>query len=173
MTAIIKIRFVKSSALSSDAIAWHEGLSMPFPPSHAECESIDGKFWLGQHGESFQGIPAGMQARPAGYDHDQVAIMPDGRRCEIIVPIPVTQAQSDAFYAYMNASIGQPYDWAAIPGYEFSGHHHTVGNAICSAKMMAGLRIVNYFPWPTTIPFHLVDPATLMFALSTHVKIDH
>lgn len=169
--AAIVIRFVRSKGFSSDAIAWLAKTCMPFPPSHAECVTPEGK-WLGQHSDG------GMQAREAGYDHDQVEIMspteacPDGR-CEIFVKLPVTQAQADAFYKYMTDSIGEPYDWEAIIGFADDRHHHLLNHAICSAKCGLGLRACEYFPWPITVPWHLCDPARLMLILSTHVEIPH
>jgi hypothetical protein len=164
----ILIRFVRSKGWSSDAIVFREKTCMPFSPSHTECVTPAGK-WLGQHSDG------GMQAREPGYDHDDVALMPDGRRCEIIVSLPVTQAQADAFYAAAEASIGEPYDWQAILGFAASGHHHDKFHAICSAKMELLLRTkgCEYFPWPLTVPAHLVDPRDLFLILSSHVKIDH
>jgi hypothetical protein len=164
----ILIRFVRSKGFESDLIVWREQTCMPFPPSHTECVTPDGK-WLGQHADG------GMQARAAGYDHDDVAIMADGRRCEIIVTLPVTQAQADAFYAAAEASIGEPYDWAAIVGFGVTFHEHEKFHAICSAKMLLLLRTpgCEYFRWPTTVPAHLVDPRDLLFTLSTHVEIPH
>src|SRR5258707_752934 len=120
----IKIRFVRSKGWTSDAIVFREKTCMPFTPSHTECVTPDDK-WLGQHADG------GMQAREPGYDHDDVAIMPDGRRCEIIVSLPVTQAQADAFYAAAEAAIGEPYDWQAIVGFAVAGHHHDKFHAIC------------------------------------------
>lgn len=165
---MITLRFVRSKGLTSDAIVFLEKACMPFTPSHVECVTPDGK-WLGQH------IDGGMLARDAGYDHDQVAIMADGRRCEIFVDLPVTQEQADAFYRYMTGSIGQPYDWKAIIGFVDPGHHHIPLTAICSAKCALGLRApgCEYFRWPTTVPAHLVDPRDLLLILSTHVEIPH
>lgn len=167
MSEII-LRFVRSKGFSSDLIVLHEKTCMPFPPSHAECVTPDGR-WLGQH------IDGGMQAREAGYDHDQVVILPDGRRAEIFVNLPVTQGQADAFYKYMIDSIGQPYDWEAIIGFADPRHHHLPFTAICSAKCALGLRAkgCEYFPWPLAAPAHLVDPRDLLLILSSHVQIDH
>jgi len=164
----IKIRFVRSKGWTSDAIALREKTCMPFTPSHTECVTPAGK-WLGQH------MDGGMQAREAGYDAADVAIMPDGRRCEIIVSLSVTQAQADAFYAAAEASIGQPYDWKAIIGFGVTFRQHEKFHAICSAKMLLLLRTkgCEYFRWPLTVPAHLVDPRDLMLILSSHVQIDH
>jgi hypothetical protein len=164
--SVINIRFVRGKGIATDLIGYREGTCMPFTPSHAECVTPEGK-WLGQHGFG------GMQAREPGYDHDEVEIMADGRRCEIIVPLPVLQAQHDAFYAAAKASIGEPYDWSSILGYALPGHHHDKFHAICSAKMFLLLRKVNYFLWPIVVPAHEIDPRDLMLILSTHVEIPH
>lgn len=163
----IDIRFVRSKGWESDAIVLREQTAMPFTPSHTECVTPDGR-WLGQH------MDGGMQARPAGYDHDHVAII-DGRRCETIVSLPVTEAQASAFYAAAEASIGEPYDWRAILGFSSTFHEHTKFHAICSAKMLLLLRTkgCEYFRWPVTVPAHLVDPRDLLLILSTHVEIPH
>lgn len=164
----ILIRFVRSKGWSSEAIVLREKTSMPFTPSHVECVTPDGK-WLGQH------MDGGMLARPAGYDHNDVAIMADGRRCEIIVPLPVMPEQAAAFYGAANAAIGEPYDWRAIIGFGVTLHEHQKFHAICSAKMLLLLRTkgCEYFRWPVTVPAHLVDPRDLMLMLSTHVEIPH
>jgi hypothetical protein len=165
----INIRFVRNKSIAEGLISWREGVCMPFPPTHSECVTPDGK-WLGQHGFG------GMQAREAGYDHDEVDLMPDGRRCEIIVPLPVTEVQHDAFYAYMHSKIGMPYDWVSILGFLATEQHlHIEGSLVCSAIVAAGLRTegCEYFKWPMTKPFHQIDPATLMLILSTHVEIPH
>jgi hypothetical protein len=163
---MINIRFVRSKGFTSDMIVLREKTCMPFTPSHTECVTPEGK-WLGQHSDG------GMQAREPGYDHDDVAIMKDGRRCEIIVPLPCTQAQADAFYAAATAAIGEPYDWKAIVGFGVTFHEHQKFHAICSAKMLLLLRACGYFPWPIVVPAHLVDPRDLFLILSTHVEIPH
>lgn len=167
----IDVRFVRCAGFISELITYKESnkYCMPFGPSHVECVTPDGR-WLGQHGFG------GMEARPAGYDHNQVEVMPDGRRCEIIVSLPCTQEQHDAFYGYMISKIGMPYDWVSLLGFVVTGEDfHQVGHLVCSAIVTAGLRTkgCEYFPWPLSMPFHLVDPATLFLVLSSHVEIPH
>jgi hypothetical protein len=165
-TPTITLRFVRSKGFSSDAIVLREQTCMPFTPSHVECVTPEGT-WLGQHSDG------GMQARDAGYDHDDVVIMNDSRRCELFVELPCTKEQYGAFYAKATASIGEPYDWKAILGFAVSWHEHEKFHAICSAKMLLLLRACDYFRWPVVVPAHLVDPRDLLLMLSTHVKIDH
>jgi hypothetical protein len=114
-----------------------------------------------------------MQARDAGYDEADVDILPDGRRCELLVRLPVLQDQHDKFYANATAGIGQPYDWGGILDFALPGHHHQFNHAFCSARMFLLLRGVNYFLWPVTAPAHDIDPRDLLLILSTHVEIPH
>jgi hypothetical protein len=165
-TPTIILRFVRSKGLTSDAIVLREQTCMPFTPSHVECVTPEGK-WLGQRSDG------GMLAREAGYDHDEVATMNDGRRCELFVELPSTQEQHKTFYVRAAASIGEPYDWKAILGFAVGWHEHEKFHAICSAKMLLLLRASGYFQWPVVVPAHLVDPRDLLLMLSTHVKIDH
>lgn len=168
MSAII-LRFVRSKGISSDFIAWRGGWTgMPFVPTHVECVTPDGG-WLGQRANG------GMQVRSAHYDRLDVKILPDGRRAEAFINLPVSQTQADAFYAAARAAIGQPYDWRAILGFTLPWHEHTKFRAICSAKMVLLLRTkgCEFFRWPLTAPAHLIDPRDLMLMLSSHVEIPH
>lgn len=165
---MIVLRFVRSKGFTSDMTAWREQTAMPFSPSHVECVTPDGK-WLGQH------VAGGMLARPAGYDHDDVAFLSDGRRAEIFVSLPATPEQTSAFYAAATVSIDEPYDWRAIIGFAVPFHEHLPFHAICSAKMVLLLRTkgCEYFPWPLTVPAHLITPRDLMLMLSAFVEIPH
>lgn len=145
---------------------------MPFTPTHAECLTPEGTY-IGMHGKPHDGFPAGMVERAVGYDIKSLYVMPDGRRCDIIVDLPCTKAQQDAFYAFVRNSIGEPYDWSAPWGFLLGGHHHRKFNSTCSAKMLMSLRACNYFPWPLTKPAHEINPADLLTILSTHVEIRH
>jgi hypothetical protein len=164
----ILIRFVRSHSVAEGLISWKAGTCMPFAPTHVECvDEVDGT-WIGQHGFG------GMQARVPGYDHDTVEVMPDGRRCEIVVRLPATQTQFDSFYSYVHDKLGMPYDWTSILGFAFTQtNFHTVGHLVCSAIMAAALRHCGYLQWPMTVPFHLIDPRDLLLILSTHVEISH
>jgi hypothetical protein len=173
----ITLRFVRARGWTSTAIALREQTAMPFTPSHVECvipadwpdTTLAGR-WLGQHADG------GMLARPAGYDHDDVAVMSvDGvlRRCELFVEIPVTDTVAHAFYAAAIAALGEPYDLAAILGFAVPWHEHRKFHAICSAKILLLLRACDFFPWPVAVPAHLVDPRDLLLMLSTRLEIPH
>lgn len=166
----IRLRFVRHSAISSDLIALREEAAMPFTPTHVECVTPEGK-WLGQHAD---GPPApGMQAREPGYDKGRVALLPNGRLCELFVDLPASAEQVDSFYWHAKKSIGQPYDWEAILGFAVPVHLHEKFHAICSAKMVLLLRAADWFRWPLAVPAHLVDPRDLLLGLSMIVEIKH
>lgn len=167
---MIHIRFVTGSALSSHLIRMQAGVSMPFTPSHCEALTVDGKDYIGAH------IEDGVRMRPVGYDAAELLTLPDGTKSERIVSLDCTDEQEAAFYSFVHAKIGSPYDWKAIIGFEVpDGHYHAFGHLICSAFMCAALRTKNceLFPWPLTVPFHHISPRDLFLILSTHVKIDH
>ena len=141
---------------------------MPFTPTHAECVTPKGTC-VGQHGHG------GMCEFPMGYDAASIYVMPDGRKCELIVELSSTQAQADLFYDFMQAAVAahEPYDWQAPWTILIGGHHHKRYASMCSPKVVLGLRHCGWFPWWLTQPAHEIDPATLLLILSTHVEIPH
>lgn len=158
----IILRFVASDTEVSRLIRAQCGIAMPFPPSHVEALSRDGKGYVGAH------IDGGVLKRPLDYDKDEPGLE------QKFVRIPVSPEGYNAFHDYMEAQIGSPYDWKAIIGFAPDLNLHTPGAKICSALVTLGLRAKNcVFPWPTTVPAHHVSPYMLFFALSTHVEIDH
>lgn len=165
---MIKLRFVTSNDRLSALIRTQGGICMPFTPSHAECVSLDGKFYIGEH------YGTGMQARPAGYDSASLMTLPDGTKSERIVELPCSPEQEAAFYKFVTEKIGEPYDLKSIFSFAMPDINlHDVGHLICSAIMAAALRAANYFPMPLTVPFHHISPRDLFLILSSHVQIDH
>ena len=95
--ATVRIRFVTSR----DPISWIiRAAEMGFLFSHVETIMPDGSY-LGAHADG------GVLARPAGYDAAYEPI-------ETIVEVPCTQAQADAFHAFLRAQLGKPYDMCEI-----------------------------------------------------------
>lgn len=169
---MITLRFVRNKGWEYTVVAWRGLICMPFTPTHVEAKTKRNTY-LGMHGKPHDGFPAGMVERDVGYDDDKVYVMPDGRRCDIIVSLPCTKEQEDTFYDFMRESIGEPYDWSAPWTFLLGGHHHKKFNSTCAAKVLMGLRKCGYFRWPLTKPAHEFDPADIMAILSTHVEIPH
>ena len=167
---MIRIRFVTGNDPLSALIRSQAGVCMPFTPSHAECLSQDGQFYIGAH---FDG---GVKARRIGYDASSLMKLADGRKSERIVALPCSVAQEAAFYGFVTSKIDQPYGWKAIFGFIAPDLHlHLLDHSICSALMIAGLRAkgCEIFPWPLTVPFHHVTPRDLLLMLSSLVEIPH
>jgi hypothetical protein len=161
MTGNIRLRFVTADDAMSKFIRLQAGICVPFTPSHVECVSQDGTKWIGEH------IDGGMQARPADYDAATRAV-------QKFVDLPVTPAMESAFYTFVTAKIGEPYDWKTIVDFAApSFNFHMTNHAICSAMMAWALRVCEYFPKPLTVPFHHITPRDLFLILSSHVEISH
>jgi hypothetical protein len=166
---MIRLRFVAGKDDISLAIILRSQVCMPFTPSHVESVRPDGKY-VGQH---FSG---GMQARDPGYDK---AIMSH----ELFVDLPASPEQNDAFYAFIDSKIGQPYDWKSIIDYALPVDLHIFNDAICSATVELGLRATPagqmasafkpWLRWPVTVPAHLISPRDLLLMLSCLVEIPH
>jgi hypothetical protein len=159
----IRLRFVQGGDFTSDAIKLREGVCMPIVPSHVECvRPSDGKY-VGAHANG------GFMARDPGYDGATPAQ-------ECFIDLPCTQEQHDKFYAAVEASIGEPYDWKAIVGFILPGHFHIKFDAICSAKMFLLLRdVADWFPShaPVVVPAHCIDPRDLLLMISVVIVVPH
>lgn len=167
---MIHLRFVTADDMLSRLIRTQAGIAMPFTPSHVEALLPDGRDYVGAH------YDGGIQARPVDYDAATLMTLPDGRKSELIVSLPCTDAQEQAFYAFVQSKIGAPYDWKSIISFVTPDINlHIESHLICSAFMVAGLRApgCEYFPMPLTVPFHHISPRDLLLILSSHVQIDH
>ncbi len=167
---MIHLRFVTCDDMLSRLIRTQAGIAMPFTPSHVEALMPDGRDYVGAH------YDGGIQARPVGYDAAQVLTLPDGRKADIIVSLPCSDAQEAAFYAFVTSKIDKPYDWKAIMSFVAPDVNlHVMDHLICSAFMTAALRApeCEYFAMPLTVPWHHISPRDLLLMLSSHVQIDH
>lgn len=167
---MIRIRFMTGADMLSRLIRTQGGIAMPFTPSHTEALTPDGKYYIGAH------IKGGIDARPFGYDDGEVKTLADGRKADITVSLPCSEAQEAAFYAYAWSKVGAPYDWRSIISFAAPDiNMHVMDHLICSAFMTAALRTkgCEYFPMPLTVPFHHISPRDLLLMLSSHVQIDH
>jgi len=155
---MIKLRFVKSKGIESDAIVALEKTAMPFTPSHVEAVTSDG-FYIGAH------FIGGIQKRPSDYDAGKF-------EHELFLELETHEVdQTKKFYDFMNSHIGEPYDWKAILGFVIPHHEHLANHAICSAIVSLGLRSCNWFPFPLAAPAHLIDPRDLLLMISTRIKV--
>jgi hypothetical protein len=157
----IRLRFVAGSDPVSRLIIARSQVCMPFTPSHVEAVRPDGKY-VGQH------LRGGMQARDPGYDAAHLAH-------DLFVNLPANKLQEDAFYAFLEERLGQPYDWTTIISHALPVNFHDYDHAICSATIMLALRAkaAPYLRWPTTVPAHLVSPRDVLLIVSCLVEVPH
>lgn len=94
---MIRLRFVGSTDVVSRIIKMGE-LGIPF--QHVEAVTPDGRY-LGAH------MQGGVMARHVGYDAGSFSR-------ELFVDLPASDVASAAFYAFLGAQIGKPYDNEAI-----------------------------------------------------------
>jgi hypothetical protein len=160
------IRYVQGSEISSQLIVAQEKTAMPFPPSHVEALTPDGKFYLGS---MFEG---GVQKRPVGYDKGLIAIDPKtGKERDLLLTIDATPEQDAAFWTFLESKIGEPYDSAAIFGFIIPLHEHTLNHAICSALITLAMRICSKWPFPLAVPAHLIDPRDSLLMMSVITRV--
>src|SRR5437016_3113271 len=150
---MIRLRFVRGIGAISDAIVLDSGGLY----SHVEAVTPEGKY-LGAH------MDGGVQARPADYDAGQFVR-------ELFVELPADAATTAAFYHYLNAVIGEPYDFGAIAGFVTHLDLRLKHRVICSALQTLALRGCAWFAAPLSIPAHQISPRDLLLILSGRVAL--
>jgi hypothetical protein len=145
---LIVAQFSACSDLSSQAIKIFERGW----PSHVDIVDPQGNL-IGARSEVINGIPAGVQLRPPNYTAFS--------RVER-VRLPSTPNQETAFWNFLEAQLGKPYDMAAITAFPLHAGWHTPGHWICSGLFIACLVAANWFP---SAPLHDPEETTPFEAL--------
>lgn len=144
----IILRFVHCADAISNAIIFQTGGLY----SHVEAVTPDGKY-LGAH------MDGGVLARPRDYDAGQF-----DRQKFIELDAPAEMAAK--FYHYLDAVVGEPYDFGAIAGFVSHLDIHQKAKVICSALQTLALRGCLYFPRALSALAHRVSPRDLELILS-------
>jgi hypothetical protein len=147
---MIKLRFVHNHDAASDAILFDTGGLY----SHVEAVTPEGKY-LGARAEG------GVLAREPDYDTGRF-------NRQKFVEITCDDLTTAKFYHYLNAVVGEPYDFAAIRGFIFHLDDHGKHLVICSALQTLSLRWCMVFANQLTVPAHEITPRDLELILSTH-----
>jgi hypothetical protein len=152
---MIRLRFV----CGKDAVSLGIRARENFPFSHVEAVTPAGKY-LGAHADG------GVAARDPGYDaayldHD------------LFVDLPAAApGQADAFYAFLDRHVGEPYDFEAILGFLVpSMPAHQPRHVICSALQTLGLRQCGWFATALVEPAHKISPRDLLLIISGRVAV--
>lgn len=145
---MIALRFVTTNDIISAGIRLAENYTF----SHVEAVMPDGSL-LGAHADG------GVLARPSDYDKDVWTY-------EMRVPLNMSAEMEQDFIARLQASVGTPYDMAAILGFLLRKDMHTPQHMICSALQTWKLRQCGYFSKELAVPAHQVSPRDLALMLS-------
>jgi hypothetical protein len=145
---VIKLRFVHCKDPISDLILVQTGGLY----SHVEAVTPDGKY-LGAHSDG------GVLARPSDYDAGKFDR-------QLFLDLPADNVMALKFYSYLNACLGEPYDFGAIAGFVAHFDIHQKHRVICSALQTLALRGCWFFATPLSQEAHEISPRDLLLILS-------
>lgn len=145
---MIILRFVHHRVIGSDLIDF-QTLGMY---SHVEALTPEGKY-IGAHAD------VGVAALPMGYDTGKFDR-------EKFMLLPADDVMSAKFYHYLNAVIGEPYDFGAIVTFVAHFDIHQKHRVICSALQTLAARWCNFLPVPLPVPAHEISPRDLELGLT-------
>ncbi len=111
---------------------------------------------LGARSDKVGGDPAGVQIRPPNYEKFS---------SRVIFTIPATDAQSTAYYAFLDAQLGKPYDSEAIWAFAFNRDWREDDSWICSELQAAALIAANRVP-PLFLASNKITPEALALMAS-------
>lgn len=129
-------------------------------PTHAEAVMPDESL-LGSH------FIGGVMIRPKGYDASPVTAPP---LRDLVVALDTTPDQEDAWWAFLRAQVGKPYDVTAIAGLALNRDWRAADSWFCSELMAAGLEACGYVGKLSSTDNH-ISPRDLLLVLSGRVPV--
>lgn len=115
--AIIQLQFVCEAKITSRAIAWFSQGHF----SHVDAVTPSGNLLGARHS-------GGVQVRSPGYLNFTN---------RVLMTVPCTDAQNLAFYSFLAAQVGKPYDAEAIWAFAFNRNWRETDSWICSELLAA------------------------------------
>jgi len=119
----------------------------------------DGSLLGAQHGAGLGGQPSGVWIRPASY------IAENGGKNVIRVTVDTTADQQAAFYQFLEAQIGKPYDVTAIEAFVAGRNWHDPGSWFCSEIQAAATEAAGLVK-PLAAPVNRITPGGLLLVWS-------
>jgi hypothetical protein len=130
--------------------------------SHVDAVLPDGSL-LGSRNDVINGIPSGVQIRPANY-----AVFSAVK----VVGLPTTPECAQAFYDAWRGEIGKPYDETAILGFVADRNWREDDSWFCAEGITAKLENPSrYFSFKLAAPANKITPADLLLALSATANV--
>jgi uncharacterized protein YycO len=156
MMGSIVMQFAGSASLTSRLIEWFDHGEY----AHVDTVLPDGTL-LGARNDVMAGYPAGVQIRGADYQQGYAL-----RR----VALPCTDDQQKAYYDFVMAQVGKPYDSKAIAAFAVGRNWRSPDAWFCSELNAAGLEESGVVP-PLSAPCNKIAPDDLLLVLSALVAI--
>lgn len=156
MGAIV-LQFVGGSGFGSGMIKWFGHGAY----SHVDAVLSDGTL-LGARNDDIDDVPAGVQIRAASYVENESV-----RR----ITLPATDEQEAAFYAFMRAQIGKPYNRIGIYAFAVNASWSSVGAWFCSQVVTAALQASKWMR-DLSEPPNKIDPDDLLLIISALVPVE-
>lgn len=153
----IIFQFSGSKDLGGKIIEWFDHGRF----AHVDTVMPDGSL-LGARSEVVDGVPAGVQIRPASY-------LPADTET-FRVEIPALDVISEAYYEFVLAQVGKEYDWEAIAGFVSGRNWQDPSKWFCSELNAAGLVECGYLN-PLSAPANKVAPDDLLLVLSAFIPM--
>ena len=152
----INLQFAESTSLGGRIIEWYDHGRF----AHVDTILSDGSL-LGARDDVVSGVPAGVQIRPASYLANAMVFA---------VSLSCTDEIEAAYYAFVNAQVGKPYDESGIAGFVFGRNWNKPDSWFCSELVAAGLQAAQYLR-PLVAPANKIPPDDLLLVLSSLVDI--
>ena len=125
--------------------------------SHVDTVLPDGRL-LGARSDRVGGAPPGVQIRNPDYVGQSVVLRVDLENAN--------ELESAAYYEFVKAQIGKPYDEEGILAFIAGRDWHDPQAWFCSELCTAALEACHYFPYPIATPSNKVTPPDLIALLS-------
>jgi len=154
----VTLQFVQSDDLTGRLIEWFGGGPRY---SHVDIVTPTGML-LGARSDAVGGQPPGVRVRPANY------LSPTDRTLRISVP--ATSKQAAAFYDFLNAQVGKPYDKIGILGFLIGRAWRDTDAWFCSEMAAAALEAAGLVQ-PLAAPANKITPGGLVLVLSAIVPV--
>lgn len=155
MGAIV-MQFAGSSSMTSQLIEWFDHGEY----SHVDSVMPDGLL-LGARDDVMSGYPAGVQLRGADYQQ--------GYQIKRVT-LPCTDTQQKAYYDFVLAQVGKPYDEDAIVGFVAGRNWRAPDAWFCSELNAAALEASGVVP-QLIAPCNKIAPDDLALVLSALVPV--
>lgn len=149
----IILQFVGNESLGSELIEWFDrGVY-----SHVDSVLPDGSL-LGARSDEVEGIPSGVQIRPATYVSKYQSI----KRVFLHCPDEVAAE----YYAFLHEQLGKPYDETAIVAFVMGRNWEEDDSWFCSELSTKGLMVCKYIPYQLIVGANKIPPDTELAILS-------